>query len=124
MSASMEKVELVRERPARWDAPAESAAMSLRFALPFFFSPFASRVHRIRSGIVHFWAGEWTHTSFRLWCGQGGFLDEKKHKHSRVTNDPPNGYPVCGTCEGRARGAGQLESHTIAGRLVVFTPQR
>ena len=113
----------MREKKRRGDYAEQSRVVPIRAAPPFFFSRFASRVHRIRSAEAHYWGGAYTHTSFHLWCGQSGFLDNKKHKHNLITADPPGTFPICGTCEGRARGYGQLGSHLIAGRMVTFTPQ-
>ncbi|PYS52425.1 MAG: hypothetical protein DMF68_01570 [Acidobacteria bacterium] len=117
------KVELQRERPTRGDLPEKCKTIELRYAKPFYVSQFASRAHRVRSAEMHYWDGVYTHTSFRLWCGQGGFYSLKKHKRNYLTDNPPRGLPVCATCEGRAHGAGQLESHLIAGRMVLFSPR-
>jgi hypothetical protein len=117
------KVELVKRRGREGWRAEESREVQLRASLPFFFSPLSSRVHRVRSGTAYYWVGNYTHTALALWCGQSGFLDGKKHKNNVLTADPPKSYPICGTCEGRARGYGQLESHLIAGRMVTFTPR-
>jgi hypothetical protein len=44
---------------------------------------------------------------FTYWCGQHGF-------GSRVVerSDPPQDEPVCGSCEGRAIGAGQIAGNS------------
>lgn len=44
---------------------------------------------------------------------KGGFLFE----HA------PEGEVLCATCEGRAIGAGQDDSHQINGRMVRFAPR-
>jgi hypothetical protein len=111
------KVQLWRERDA-WHAPG-ATTVHLTSSLPFFYSPMASRAHRIKSGRLHYWEGQYTHTSFSLWCGQQGCISPRKR--GQTMTDPP--MPICGTCEGRATGAGQLESRIITGRFVVFAPR-
>lgn len=69
---------------------------------------------------MFFWDGRYSHTAFAAWCSQS-LLTKNGLK---LTDDPPRDLPVCGTCEGRARGAGQLESREIAGRQVVFSPRK
>lgn len=59
-----------------------------------------TRWHRIRSGVVH--QGPTFHTSMHAWCGQVIFP-----KGKAATDElPTDGAPLCGTCEGRAAGAG------------------
>lgn len=113
------KVKLIRAKD-HWHAEC-SSVIHIESSLPFFYSFKAGRVHRIRSGMFHLLHGVITHTSFDLWCGQHGLISPK-HR-GLVTDDPPHDIPVCATCEGRAHGAGQLESRVLAGRFVVFTPR-
>lgn len=57
-----------------------------------------SRWHRVRSG-VHYE----TRTAWHLWCGQQTTTADAVGR-----DEPPvDGLPVCGSCEGRALGAGQ-----------------
>lgn len=114
------KVLLLRGRDF-W-LPPEETVIHVKASPAFFYSPAASRAHRVRSGRLFVWQGRTTHAAYSLWCGQHGLISEK-HKGNRLTNYPPRTLPVCATCEGRARGAGQLESHEIAGRLVLFSPR-
>lgn len=111
------KVPLEVKRDCGWHAP-ESSQIQLTASLPFFWSRSGTRVHRVRSAKMHFWAGEYKHTSFKMWCGQDGLT-----KNGRLTADPPDDLPYCATCEGRAIGAGQLGAREINGRAVIFTPR-
>lgn len=98
-------------------------------SLPFFFSPMMSRVHRVRAARARFDGKGIESICVHLWCGQNNFIystpkaSEKYRKRNRLVEFPPQGEAVCGTCEGRAIGAGQLESRMIAGRMLLFTPQ-
>lgn len=74
-----------------------------------------SRWHRTRSGIRHGLDG---HVSFHFWCG--AFVGESK---LIGTDDRPDDLPVCGTCEGRAVGAGQDEWN-LPGPGLLFEPRR
>lgn len=63
-----------------------------------------TRWHRPRSGVVYpaaCWSPE-PYTAWSLWCGQSAF------DHRVIGRDeiPDDGVPCCGTCEGRAVGAG------------------
>lgn len=74
--------------------------------------PGHSRWHRPRSGVrMRRW------TSLHLWCGQGTFLD-----NVITADEVPEAEPVCGTCEGRALGAGQDETPAGMPRLA-FEPR-
>lgn len=78
-------------------------------SLPIYVSRFGTRAHRVRSGAVHRNHGKgWDspndgYVTVQLWCGQsGGQIGRKGSLYAL----PPEGYPLCGTCEGRAVGAG------------------
>lgn len=58
-----------------------------------------SRWHRVRSAVRHLIDGEPSHTSYLAWCGQN-----LSSSHCRAVDEPDDGAPVCGTCEGRALG--------------------
>ena len=73
---------------------------------------------------MHYFNGNYSHTSFSAWCGQTGFHSKGRHGSLRLTDNPPDDLPLCATCEGRAIGAGQLGATVIAGRQVIFTPRR
>lgn len=76
-------------------------------ALPIYYSRRGVMAHRVRSGQMY------THTRkdrpgqtrfvFKLWCLQTGVTGNGLGRLAAV---PPEGYPLCGTCEGRAVGAG------------------
>jgi hypothetical protein len=75
-----------------------------------------SRWHRPRCGV---WSAGYSR--YTVWCGQlvgglaraGAFLG---------VDDIPDGLPVCGTCDGRAVGAGQ-ETEGPADRDLLFSPR-
>ncbi|MFG2307631.1 hypothetical protein ACGFS9_02910 [Streptomyces sp. NPDC048566] len=75
-----------------------------------------SRWHRPRSG-TRFPEGR---VLFSCWCGYGVGGSERAGAYLGA-EEPPAGEPVCGTCEGRAAGAGQDDSPT--GRLLLFSPR-
>lgn len=84
----------------------------------------ASRWHRVRSGIQH--NGPLHHVSLHMWCGQSLSAGD------RATADglPVDGMPLCGTCEGRAAGAGHTtpldlpEDTALLFRPARLTPPR
>jgi hypothetical protein len=75
----------------------------------------ASRWHRVRSG-----CGYPTHVSLHMWCGQA------MNPHDRGTSDvvPADGLPLCGTCEGRAAGAGHTSPLGLPPEGLLFRPSR
>ncbi|MFJ8023334.1 hypothetical protein [Streptomyces sp. NPDC096311] len=75
-----------------------------------------SRWHRPRSG-TRYPKGR---VVYGCWCGYGVGGSERAGAFL-AADEPPAGEPVCGTCEGRAAGAGQNESPT--GRLLLFSPR-
>ena len=106
---------LTRSGPWRAGGPPDQPLVT---AARYMRSRGMSRWHRPRSGIRH---GRDGHLSWLLWCGQsihGG-------RGQPVTADevPVDGGPVCGTCEGRAAGAGQ-DSWPVPGPRLLFTPRR
>lgn len=74
--------------------------------------------HRPRSGVRLVALGNLLpeRTSYHLWCGQIA------HASRIITRQaPPMDLPVCGTCDGRALGAGQIPSETDY--ATEFTPR-
>lgn len=65
-----------------------------------------SRWHRIRSGMQ--WEGG--SRSYNLWCGTSVSDRNVKAGPPLLVDDLPAGDEVCGTCAGRALGAGQDET--------------
>lgn len=114
------KVKLLIPKRIHYPNPL-TGTIHLTSALPFFAYPHSVRAHRIRSAQIHLYNKRYTHTSISFWCGGSGFVSEKPKHNGQFLQD--TNLPVCGTCEGRATGAGQLNSHTIAGKFVVFTPR-
>lgn len=87
-----------------WD-PIIDRPTDVTRALPIYRSVRARMCHRVRSGHVHrdLWKpGQLGHVSFDLWCGMVGTVG----KWGQLFPVPPDGWPLCGTCEGRAVGAG------------------
>jgi hypothetical protein len=77
------------------------------------------RWHRVRSGVRY---ERWGHTSWSLWCGQHASQGGKRGD-CLAAGAPLDGAPVCGTCEGRALGAGQEVTPDGMPELV-FSPRR
>ncbi|MFG3276196.1 hypothetical protein [Streptomyces luteogriseus] len=75
-----------------------------------------NRWHRPRSGVRY--PGD--RTVFSAWCGYG-IGGSRRAGGYLATEEPPEGEPVCATCEGRAAGAGQDDSPT--GRPLIFQPR-
>lgn len=98
----------------------------LSASLPFYFGHSSRYVHRPRSGAMHFSDGRYTHTSLFFWCGGCGFPHGEGRLYrpkGQLLAEPPAGAVICATCEGRARGAGQLGTREICGREVRFSPR-
>lgn len=112
-------VELLRDAEPEWrNKTFQAKAAPLTRSLPFFQSSRGEYVHRVRSGRLYtFFDGRPSHTALSLWCGQSGSL-----KHGELKSDPGKS-PVCGTCEGRAVGAGQPSSITIVKHPTKFSPR-
>lgn len=76
-----------------------------------------SRWHRVRSGVDY-----GAHRAFHAWCGYSVF-DSPSPRRTRFIGrdrDPVDGIPVCGTCEGRAIGAGHATND--GPRDLLFSP--
>lgn len=114
-------VELQRKKRPAWGG---YRVMDLTRSLPFFRCRQGQYIHRVRSGWVHVTdKGKPRHTSLSAWCGISGHVGNSA-KPDEILNEPPIGFPICATCEGRAIGAGQTESRMICGRIVKFSPRQ
>lgn len=98
---------------------------SITSALPVYLSRYAKMAHRVRSGALHF-DGKRTngvqmaHVSVSMWCGQSGSIGNK----GQLMAVPPEGVPLCGTCEGRAVGAGYPSiAFLIQKHALLFSPR-
>ena len=89
-----------------------------------------SRIHRVRNVVIHWKFAQYdrpesgivySHMSVETWCGQATNLEKNR---GILMNNPLDDWPVCGTCEGRAIGAGQVESERLTGKPLLFTPRR
>ena len=76
-------------------------------------TPGGSRWHRPRHG-VHRNGGD----SYGLWCGQYA-----RHEELLAVDQLPAGEPLCGTCQGRATGAGQ-DTWPGSANPLIFSPMR
>lgn len=69
-------------------------------------------------------------TAFAYWCGQHQSTGRTSHRPAAgvMLRDalPDDGMPLCGTCEGRAIGAGHppVAVAVLDGRALLFTPTR
>lgn len=113
-------VQLIRRPQVRkaWAFNEHVGHILLSAALPFYKSKAGTYTHRVRSGEVHLWDGKPTHTTFSLWCGMSGSSGK-----GTLMLEAESDAVVCATCEGRATGSGQLDSHVINGRFVRFSPR-
>lgn len=116
------KVELLipSRNPFAWNK--RTFQIVIKKCVPYFRSGFGNYTHRIRSGQHHYLDGEYRHTTFKLWCGQLGFMC-KDRPQSKLLQEPNAGDMVCATCEGRAIGSGQSGTHEICGHFVKFSPR-
>lgn len=81
-------------------------------------STVTGRWHRPRSGVqVTLPSKRQSHLAYRSWCGQTLFA----HR-SRFADTVPDGDELCGTCEGRAVGAGHVPIGIEPTELLVFRP--
>jgi hypothetical protein len=95
--------------------------------LPFYRRHPGARIHRVRSGEIHYRrAGDqYMHTSFKFWCGSLGFLSANRPNASLLALAPEGEADIfCATCEGRAIGAGLDGARVINGRNVIFEPRK
>lgn len=75
--------------------------------LPLYYTPRGTRVHRIRRAevIERHWFRDPkradTDIAVDFWCGNTGSTSR-----GFIVAASPSGWPLCGTCEGRAVGAG------------------
>lgn len=93
----------------------------VKASLPFAESDSGWYTHRVRSAILIKLGDRPAHMAIRCWRGMSLLIS--KRKHGRFVAEPSAGRPVCATCEGRAIGAGQEDSHKINGRMVKFSPR-
>jgi len=104
-----------------------SLVANIKASLPFVKSSRGYYTHRVRSANSYIYtssgltykAGE-LHIAVQCWCGMTLLIS--KRKFGKFLVEPPDGSPVCATCEGRAIGAGKLGAREIAGRPVMYSP--
>jgi hypothetical protein len=90
-------------------------------ALPFFRTYRGQLIHRVRSGRIYLYDGEYSHTSVSFWCGNTGSQSPKKP--GEFFAEAPERAVHCAICEGKAVGAGMCGARVICGRTVLFQPR-
>lgn len=118
MKVELQTPKAYRNGRNHWAFNEHVGTITLKRSLPFYQSRAGTYIHRIRNAQVHYFDDVYRHTSFSFWCGGTG--SEKKGK---ILSEVPHGEIVCATCEGRAIGAGQTDSHKINGQMVKFSPR-
>ena len=78
-----------------------SCETDLKRSLPFYKSNMGSLVHRVRSGTMYWWDGEYRHTALQLWCGASGFPGSK----GTFLALPADGEKLCQACERKGKPA-------------------
>lgn len=119
----MAQVTLEREDMSAWRFNDRVGHVYVVKSRPFYRSRAATRVHRVRMATMHYFGGEYSHTSFKAWCGHVGFSSKRRRHNSLLLLDDQGDLPICATCEGRAVGAGALGEREIQGRAVIYTPR-
>lgn len=116
------KVELLREPWTGYHNPAVGPRPAVvTRSLPFYRTRYkpSGYVHRVRSALRMESHG-YVHLSIRLWCGSHGSVT----RHGELLADVPQSAVACGTCEGRAVGAGMEAMSVIVRHPVKFSPRR
>lgn len=85
-------------------------------APPFVWSATGTYCHRIRS--LTLWEDTTRGPSIMTWCGQLRHI-KRSGRASEIGFAVPDGHTECGTCHGRAVGAGQIDDN---GSPLIFTP--
>lgn len=106
---------ITRHRSA-WQYP-QRINIAITGGLPFYRKARGEYVHRIRSGEHYYFSGGYFTSCLRFWCGG------ETRSEEGLLADPGEKAIFCATCDGRARGAGQLETRMICGRFVKFSPR-
>lgn len=107
--------------PVRYEAPLTRSAPQRRQPKPLRTGPRfvrgRTRWHRVRSGTLHDHGEAWA-----MWCGQTRFGNDKPDTSDGL---PTDGLPLCGTCEGRAAGAGHTSPLALPDDVgLLFRPAR
>ncbi len=103
-------------RSGTWSPPDMPLPVPLLTGPRFVRGPRSSRWHRPRSGTV---CAE--RVTYLLWCGQRSHRSEEGFA---TAEELPRGAALCGTCDGRAVGAGQDTWSIEGGPELLFTPNR
>lgn len=85
--------------------------------LPFCMSPLGTRMHRCRTGVIYppLLEGRSARLVPHAWCGVSA-------THFALFAEPGE-FEVCGTCEGRAIGAGQIPAPPDFDYGLLFSPR-
>lgn len=125
------KVKLRDEtNPAAWhNDNVGPRPVPLKRALPFFSGPGRRMAHRVRSGSMYLHHdADWPTTiALHFWCGNQGFLRRTTPRRTHggfLFAAPPDDFPMCATCEGRAIGAGEPSAAFLfQQRSLLFSPR-
>lgn len=131
------KVELLLDRPQGWvNRKLMTTPVPVKRALPYVRTTAGTYIHRLRSAQlwhqyeVTWWEGRQIRTSLlpvetrivpRTWCGVS--VGSRRSGEPELFAVPPDGQPVCATCEGRAVGAGMPSNVVLEARAILFRPR-
>lgn len=122
------KIDLLQESFSPWTSH-RPRPVNIKRMVPFVMKA-TGRVHRVRSARIYFhrdcpeiYGGRTEHIGVHLWCGQQALPGGRSR--ALLLHEPPDGAALCGTCEGRAVGAGQQAAawFTPPDRPLIFTPR-
>lgn len=114
----------IKSQPACYSAMGIQTT-ALKTSMPFLQTKPGMPLHRVRSGILFWNAGRYSHTAVHLWCGTGAFPgSSKKRREARFRAGPATDEKVCTFCEARATAAGKPTSETLAGHPVTLGTSR
>lgn len=100
----------------RWDTRPRRPHIQAKRVLPFTASPVGTRMHRVRSCVIYPPTARLPgHLSISTWCGTSS--------GRWALYADPGEMEVCGTCEGRAIGAGQIEAPPGSEHVLLFSPR-
>lgn len=87
-------------------------------ALPFVYSRNGRYTHRVRAVTSYPHRPDRNGLAVHAWCGQ--MLHTSGHSPARMGVEAHPDRPLCGTCHGRAVGAGQVDTDGVP---LIFTPR-
>ena len=115
----MAKIELARS-PYLKKKCISDKGVGVRYALPYARSSRGEYTHRVRYVTMVTVMGK-SHLAIGCWCGMSLSLGGRRI--ARMFDAPEDDHVLCGTCEGRAIGAGLDKTAIINGRKVKYSPK-